>query len=614
MLFLTKLIGMFSSSLSSLRSSSLPREYFSLFELGFAPQLHEILHKLPPGRQTLLFSATLPKLLVDFARAGLTDPLLLRLDVDTKIPSDLEMMFFSIQSGMKDAALLYTLKYLIPKNEMTIIFVATKHHVEYVNQMLSIAGFSTTYIYGSLDQQARKMHLNRFRMGQVKIMVVTDVAARGIDIPLLDHVINYDFPGQSKIFVHRVGRVARAGRKGTAWSFVSTEESAYMLDFQLFAGRALSYNVPSERALEVDYTQEIVFGSLPQSCLDAEKELTRNLISHNSNLETALQSVENATKLYIKTRPLASRESYKRAKQLPDFITLHPILTLKQNVSTEEMQREDILKAISSFRPTETIFEVGKRGMKDEKAVLMSKRRNEIGGSIEKRKVERKEMSDSRLAAGEVDPDAVPLEMADEDMLVTVFGEKGPVTHKDKDEPSAKKRKTSTKTKVAPDSYKDTEFYVPSVPSDLNTERGYSMQTRHHSGFNESASKAMINLQGDDVKSFMQVQSSLKWDKRKRKFVKEQVGSDNIKRIRTDAGLLVNASYKSNRYGLQFVFFFIHIIPRVNNPSSDFPGKVFIVFFGGILSRSINQWSLGYIAREDQREISSPVLWHLCLH
>jgi ATP-dependent RNA helicase DDX54/DBP10 len=192
--------------------------------MGFADQLREILFKLPESRQTLLFSATLPRILVDFAKAGLTDPALVRLDVDTKISPDLELLFFTCKHEEKEAALLHTLNNVIPHDQFTIIFVATKHLVEYIHELLTAAGISSTYIFGSLDQVARKINLNKFRNGVVKVLIVTDVAARGIDIPLLDNVINYDFPSSSKVLIHRVGRAGRAGRKGRSFSFITTEE------------------------------------------------------------------------------------------------------------------------------------------------------------------------------------------------------------------------------------------------------------------------------------------------------------------------------------------------------------------------------------------------------
>ncbi|KAJ3027933.1 ATP-dependent RNA helicase ddx54, partial [Rhizophlyctis rosea] len=218
-----------------------------LFEMGFAEQLHEILFRLPEHRQTLLFSATLPRLLVDFAKAGLSDPALIRLDVDTKISKDLQMYFFSVKQEEKEAALLNLFRTCISPEQLTILFVATKHHVEYVHGLLLSAGIQSTYIYGALDQQARRIHLARFRSAKDKVLVVTDVAARGLDVPLLDNVINYDFPASSKVFVHRVGRAARAGREGKAWSLVASDEVPYLMDLQLFTGRPLVYGTSYEK-------------------------------------------------------------------------------------------------------------------------------------------------------------------------------------------------------------------------------------------------------------------------------------------------------------------------------------------------------------------------------
>lgn len=203
-----------------------------LFEMGFAAHLTEILHALPLSRQTLLFSATLPKSLVEFARAGLQEPELIRLDADSKMSADLENAFFSVKSADKEGALLHILSDLIkmptgapenakkigaendkkrkrgddrpstkykPTEHSTIVFASTKHHVDYLASILRLAGFAVSHAYGSLDQTARKEQVQNFTTGMTNILVVTDVAARGIDIPLLANVINYDFPPQPKV-------------------------------------------------------------------------------------------------------------------------------------------------------------------------------------------------------------------------------------------------------------------------------------------------------------------------------------------------------------------------------------------------------------------------------
>ena len=108
-------------------------------------------------------------------------------------------------------------------------------------QILEKMEIPCSCVYSSLDQTARKIAVNNFKSKTVKILLVTDVAARGIDIPLLDNVVNFSFPAKPKLFVHRVGRVARAGRFGTAYSFVSPDEAAYLQDLHLFLDKPLKF-------------------------------------------------------------------------------------------------------------------------------------------------------------------------------------------------------------------------------------------------------------------------------------------------------------------------------------------------------------------------------------
>ncbi len=119
--------------------------------MGFGEQLREILGRLPAARQTVLFSATLPKLLVDFARAGLSDPSLIRLDVDSKIPDTLRLAFFHCRPEGKPAALVHLVSgTIIPADQQIVVFCATRHHVEYVHLLLDAAGVDNTFVYSHL--------------------------------------------------------------------------------------------------------------------------------------------------------------------------------------------------------------------------------------------------------------------------------------------------------------------------------------------------------------------------------------------------------------------------------------------------------------------------------
>ena len=219
-----------------------------LLEMGLAQQIRQIAKSVSPTSQKILLSATLPKVLVEFTQQhnnlNLDDNLsVVRLDQEATVSADLRMAFVTCRSMEKDAALLHLLSHIQEnrqkhsstkedksrRNSLTLIFAATRHHVEYIASLISSAPeFSNTMqptvIYGSLDSEARRANLAAFRSGAKPILVVTDVAARGVDVPLIDHVIHYHFPPAPKLFVHRSGRAARAGRIGYGWALVDPGE------------------------------------------------------------------------------------------------------------------------------------------------------------------------------------------------------------------------------------------------------------------------------------------------------------------------------------------------------------------------------------------------------
>ncbi|KAF9969077.1 ATP-dependent RNA helicase dbp10 [Actinomortierella ambigua] len=569
-----------------------------LFEMGFEVQLHEILHRLPANRQTLLFSATLPKMLVDFAKAGLQEPTLVRLDVDTKISKDLEMAFFSVKQQEKEAALLTVLRDVIklpmetgvkydpkensqdskkrkwnkPSKEeigaatehQTIVFVSTKHHVEYVSNILITAGYQVSYIYGSLDQTARKIQIDRFRKGYTNLLVVTDVAARGIDIPVLENVINYDFVDNSKVFIHRVGRTARAGKKGVAYSFVSPEELPYLIDLQLFLARKMivGTSAKTENGQEPDLTADIVLGCLPLSHMEVHNEWVKSHVLDDHNL-SALRGVSlNGYKLYCKSRPSAAPESYKRAKEIVDmneYAELHSIFS--DTVGEGEKERVSLLASISNFRPAETIFEFGQRGVKGQTVAsnVMRARRDVADKVINKARqikagltvnlfpTEAAAAEAEAVARGEkvaTGPDAT------EDELASVF--KTTVGPKGNKSSSSSTNKASLTKKEKPTSFRDEAFYMSHTQQDSNTERGYSMVNDRPGGsgsFLEQAQRATMDMQGDERETLGRAKNMMKWDAKKKKFVRGGgVGADNKKLITTESGNKISASFKSGRF------------------------------------------------------------------
>jgi len=337
----------------------------SLFSMGFAKHLHDILKKLSDTRQTLLFSATLPKALADFAKAGLRDPQMVRLDLDKKISPDLKLVFFTLRQEEKLAALLYLVRERISSEEQTIIFVSTKHHVEFLNILFREEGLEPSLSYGAMDQEARMIHISKFRARKTMLLIVTDVAARGLDIPLLDNVVNWDFPAKPKLFVHRVGRVARQGRSGTAYTFVTSEDMPYLLDLHLFLSRPLK-PAPTEEELLKDMdginmkidqaiaNGESVYGRFPQTVLDLVSDGIKEVISGCTELIALEKPCANAFKLYLKTRAMPSKESIKRAKDLPRE-GLHPIF--RDVLRSDELSALAFSERLKSFRPKQTILE-----------------------------------------------------------------------------------------------------------------------------------------------------------------------------------------------------------------------------------------------------------------
>lgn len=425
-----------------------------LFEMGFEVAMNEILKRLPSWRQTILFSATLPKSLVEFAKAGLQDPKLVRLDAESKISSDLRMAFFSVKQAEKDACLLGLLRDVIKvplgsnQNEevdrkkskaklsdqltaphQTLIFAATKHHIEYLLNLLSFAGYSVSHIYGSLDQAARTHQMDQFRRGTTNILVVTDVAARGIDIPVLENVVNYDFPQGARIFVHRVGRTARAGRQGWAWTFVTNSEMPHLLDLQLFLGRPLINEVDGDN--NHTYTESLVLGTFQREKIDEDVEYIRSLDAAHHSLPTLREVMKRGHTMYERSKGKASPQSYKRAKEMmkdPKWLLacsdsgIHPVMLRKQPGTQEsrkqEESRKNIMRFVDSFKPPETVFEVGSK-RNSETVALMKERRKALQKSAQR-------TVSSVIAAHEehdsvVNSNSKVMEMADEDDIVVSF-------------------------------------------------------------------------------------------------------------------------------------------------------------------------------------------------
>lgn len=573
-----------------------------LFEMGFAAQLAEILHGLPSNRQTLLFSATLPKSLVEFARAGLQDPTLVRLDAESKISPDLQNIFFSVKSSDKEGALLHILHNVIkmptgptevsqrlkdesysknkkrkrdveksgnhkesPTKHSTIVFAATKHHVDYLYSLLVEAGFATSYAYGSLDQTARKIHVQNFRSGVSNILVVTDVAARGIDIPVLANVINYDFPSQPKIFVHRVGRTARAGQKGWSYSLVRDADAPYMLDLQLFLGRRLVLG--REYGENVNFAEDVAVGSIPRDPLSRSCEWVNKLLDENSDIASQRQVSVRGEKLYMRTRNAASLESAKRAKQVTttdDWSAIH--ILFNDDASQMENEREKMLARIGGYRPQETIFEVhnrraGKSATKGEGEEAMDtiKRLRSTVGKKKERAEAKKQAELTELGIGKSGEDGAEDEngQADEDIPEEAGDNMSDASESDLEVTFSAYSQPKNKVKngvSAAASFQNPDYFMGYKPTNHNSaeDRGYGVHSGTNSNFAQESRNVAMDLNGDEgKKAFGEGRSAMRWDKRHKKYVARQNDEDGSKGehlVRGESGAKIAASFRSGRF------------------------------------------------------------------
>lgn len=208
-----------------------------MLDMGFIHDIKKILQLLPSKRQTLLFSATMPKEIATLAGNLLNNPA--KVEV-TPVSSTAETVVQSVYPVLKPDKI-KLLTHLINEEEIdtVLVFSRTKHGADKIVRKLKQANISADAIHGNKTQQARQKALGNFKTGKVKVLVATDIAARGIDVEDLPLVINYDLPNEPETYVHRIGRTGRAGASGQAWSFCDSEEREYLWQINKLIGKQL---------------------------------------------------------------------------------------------------------------------------------------------------------------------------------------------------------------------------------------------------------------------------------------------------------------------------------------------------------------------------------------
>ncbi|WP_373049532.1 DEAD/DEAH box helicase [Vulgatibacter sp.] len=211
-----------------------------MLDMGFRPQLERILSRLSRRKQTLLFSATMAGEVATFAKRYVPDPVKIEIHRSGTTAERAEQKIFHVERHEKPALLLALLG---EDDDSTLIFVRTKHRADKIYKFLNGAGVNATRLHGDRSQSQRRHSLDGFKAGTYRVLVATDVAARGIDVEQIGHVVNFDLPGEPQDYVHRIGRTARNAASGRATSFAEPDDRAELQAIEKLVGKQLPRGV-----------------------------------------------------------------------------------------------------------------------------------------------------------------------------------------------------------------------------------------------------------------------------------------------------------------------------------------------------------------------------------
>lgn len=199
-----------------------------MLDMGFVNDVKKIIAKIPVKRQTLFFSATMPPEISQLANTILTNPVRVEVTPVSSTAEKITQAIYSVEKKNKPNLLIHLLQDKSIEN--VLVFTKTKHGADKLVKILAKANIVAEAIHGNKSQNARQRALTNFKSGDLRVLVATDIAARGIDVDELKNVINYELPNIPETYVHRIGRTGRAGASGTAWSFCDEEERPFLND------------------------------------------------------------------------------------------------------------------------------------------------------------------------------------------------------------------------------------------------------------------------------------------------------------------------------------------------------------------------------------------------
>ena len=262
-----------------------------MLDMGMIHDVKKIISKLPKERQNLLFSATMPKEVTKLVNSILKNPVKVEVQPVSSTAEIISQGVYFVPKKNKKSLLIHLLKDESIKS--VIVFSRTKHGANKIAKDLEKAGIQSTAIHGNKSQNQRQLALNNFKEGNIRVLVATDIAARGIDIDELSHVINYDLPDVAETYVHRIGRTGRAGASGVAITFCDEEEKAMFRSIEKIIGKSIP-------VLEEEY--EII---QPVVTIQAKSNSERNKGNRNNNNRNKNRNGKSnyRSKSYNKNKP-----------------------------------------------------------------------------------------------------------------------------------------------------------------------------------------------------------------------------------------------------------------------------------------------------------------------
>ncbi|MEN2495792.1 MAG: putative ATP-dependent RNA helicase ddx47 [Marteilia pararefringens] len=271
-----------------------------LLNLEYEKEVQKIINSLPSKRQNLLFSATMTQKVEKIQKICLNDPVKVELSTKYTTVENLYQFYFFIPAKYKEAYLVFLINDM--ENNSMIVFCSTCSTTEFIASMLHLLGYNTCALNGKMTQEKRLQSLNKFKAGKSKILVATDVASRGLDIPHVDVVLNFDVPIRAKDYVHRVGRTARAGRSGKAITCVTQ----YDIELYQRLEKLIDKKLPLFKSINHPDSKMAMLG-----LLDSVSEASRLAkIELNSKSKEKKQNIKNLSK---KSKSIVEHSSYKKS-------------------------------------------------------------------------------------------------------------------------------------------------------------------------------------------------------------------------------------------------------------------------------------------------------------